>query len=87
MSLASASSLPTPVARPRIKRYRYNRRTTQAHEHIRQRLQAGGAWRQAGQILEPRKEVVMSREETFNGAVKNHDFHVLVSLECRDDLV
>src|SRR5215831_1984110 len=29
----------------------------------------------------------MSQKETLNSAVKNHDFNVLVILECRDDLI
>src|SRR5262245_38161193 len=33
------------------------------------------------------KEVVMGQEHTFDGAVKDHHFDLLVSLDCRDDLV
>jgi hypothetical protein len=29
----------------------------------------------------------MSQKETLNGTVKNHHFDMLVSFECRDDLV
>src|SRR5262249_15830052 len=29
----------------------------------------------------------MSQKEPLNSAVKNHDFNVLVILECRDDLI
>ena len=85
MSLASASSLPTPVARPRIDGDRHDRRAAEARQHVGQRLQAGrpgGSERRSSELGE---EVVVGEEEAFDRAVEDHDLHVGIGLERRDD--
>ena len=39
------------------------------------------------QIVEVCKKIQMNQKETFNGTIKNHHLNLLVSFECRDDLV
>src|SRR5438552_4932842 len=39
------------------------------------------------QIVKFCKEIQMNQKETFNSTVKNHHLNLLVSFDCRDDLV
>src|SRR5882757_4795653 len=50
-------------------------------------MQAGGSWREMRQLVEFCKEIQMNQKETFNSTVKNHHLNLLVSFDCRDDLV
>ncbi|MGY4378357.1 hypothetical protein ACVWZ3_005996 [Bradyrhizobium sp. i1.3.6] len=87
MSLASASSLPTPVARPRIEGNGDDRRAAEAHQHVGQRLQAGRPGWNAKRVLKRRQEVVMRDEEAFDGAVEYDHLHVRIGLNRGDDVV
>jgi hypothetical protein len=86
MSQASASSLPFPVARPRISANRHERGARQAHEDVGPCLKSGRALRDAGQILEVREEVGVIEKEAVDGTFEDHHLHSLVVLERRDDL-
>ena len=86
MSQARASSLPFPVARPRImaivaKGARVRRTRISGHE-----FESGGPLRYSGQILEFGEEIAVVEEESFDGAVEYHDLDLLVGLEGRHDL-
>jgi hypothetical protein len=59
----------------------------QAHEQIGQGLQPRGSWWQAGGVLKPREEVVMSQEEPVNRAVAYNHFDFFVGFERRDDFI
>src|ERR1700680_215266 len=50
-------------------------------------MQAGGSWREMRQLIEFCEEIQMNEKETFNSTVKNHHLNLLVSFDCRDDLV
>src|ERR1700730_4922825 len=50
-------------------------------------MQARGSRRKMRQIVKFCKKIQMNQKETFNGTVKNHHLNLLVSFECRDDLV
>src|SRR6266850_4277654 len=50
-------------------------------------MQAGGSWREMRQLVEFCKEIQMNEKEIFNSTVKNHHLNLLVSFDCRDDLV
>src|SRR5260221_2861164 len=50
-------------------------------------MQAGGSWREMRQLVEFFKEIQMKEKETFNSTVKNYRLNLLVSFDCRDDLV
>src|SRR6516225_9393989 len=71
MSLASASSLPTPVARPRIEAIE----TTGAR--LRRTSMSGSGckplrtWRHTRRVLELREEVVVRYEEALDGAIEH----------------
>ena len=87
MSLASASSLPTPVAVPNG-HDRDNRYSAQSgHEHIRQRVHARRSGRHIHCFLEVTCEVVVGQEKTGHGTFENYNLDILVRLECCDDLV
>ena len=85
MSQARASSLPFPVARPRIMAI-VAKGERQAYENIRPRFESGGPLRYTGQILEFGEEIAVVEEESFDGAVEYHDLDLLVGLEGRHDL-
>src|SRR3954464_7719277 len=84
MSHASAISLPLPVARPRIDA---STRPAQceANEDVRPRLEAGRALRDALQVLEVGVEVAMIQEEAIDGALEDHDLHLLIGFDRRHD--
>src|SRR6266481_4068126 len=71
---------------PANRRYRYDRCTTQAHQHLRPWMQPCGPRRKMRQIVKFCKKIQMNQKETFNGTIKNHHLNLLVSFECRDDL-
>src|SRR5260370_41666486 len=50
-------------------------------------MQAGGSWREMCQLVEFCKEIQMNQKETFNITVKDHHLNLLVSFDCRDDLI
>src|ERR1700724_4708050 len=50
-------------------------------------MQAGGSWREMRQLVKFCKEIQMNEKETFNSTVKDHHLNLLVSFDCRDDLV
>src|SRR6266576_6622777 len=50
-------------------------------------MQAGGSWREMRQLVKFCKEIQMNQKETFNSTVKDHYLNLLVSFDCRDDLV
>src|SRR5438128_7432492 len=50
-------------------------------------MQARGPRREMRQIVKVFKEIQMNQKETFNGTIKHHHLNLLVSFECRDDLV
>src|ERR1700722_8978980 len=50
-------------------------------------MQACGAGREMRQIVKFCKKIQMNQKETFNSTVKDHDLNLLVSFDCRDDLV
>jgi len=81
-----ASSLPIPVAR---------RESTlsirQAHDSGAPASRAMDATLWAQEEDAPNRQVLqeiqMNQKETFNGTIKNHHLNLLISFECRDDLV
>src|SRR5262245_13759653 len=87
MSLASASSLPTPVALPRIEAME----TTGAR--LRRTSMSGSAWRPVRpggirvEILERREKIVMREKEAIDGTIEHNDLHMLIRLDRGDDLV
>src|SRR5450631_4231088 len=50
-------------------------------------MQPCGSRRKMRQIVKFCKKIQMNQKETFNGTIKNHHLNLLVSFECRDDLV
>src|ERR1700746_2088966 len=50
-------------------------------------MQACRSRREMRQIVKVGKEIQMNQKETFNSTVKNHHLNLLVSFDCRDDLV
>src|SRR3989449_11113319 len=50
-------------------------------------MQACGSRREMRQIVKLCKKIQMNEKETFNRTVKNHHLNLLVSFDCRDDLV
>src|SRR5262249_26819879 len=80
--LTSDTGRPSPN-----QRYRHDRRTTQAHQHVGQWMQPCGSGRQTHGIFRSCKEIVVSQKEPLDSAVKNHHLDLLVSFECSDDLV
>ena len=87
MSLASASSLPTPVARPRIEAIDATgarlRRTSMSGSAC----SPVGPSRDARGLLQRREKIVMRQEEALDRTVEHDDLHLLIGLERRDDLV
>ena len=87
MSLASASSLPTPVARPRIEAIE----TTGAR--LSRTSMSGSCCSPVGpagsRVVSSSlgDQVVVGQEESVDGAVEDHDLDVVVLLQRRDDLV
>src|SRR4029077_18886166 len=80
--------LTSHTGRPPANRgYGYNRCATQAHQHLGPRMQARGSRRKMSQIVKVCKEVKMNQKVAFNSTVKNHHLNLLVSFDCRDDLV
>src|ERR1700693_4155013 len=72
---------------PANRRYRYDRRTTQAPQHLGPWMPTCGPRRKMRQIVKFCKKIQMNEKETFNGTIKNHHLNLLVSFECRNDLV
>src|SRR5208282_3645757 len=64
-----------------------HRSPAQPHQRVRQGLQPGRSRWQASGVLNLCQEIVMSKEESFHGAVKNNNFNVLVSFNRCDDLI
>src|SRR4051812_17600838 len=86
MSQASASSLPFPVARPRINAIETNGarvRRTRTSGHA---SEAARTLRDAGQILEAREEVGVIQKEAVDGTFEDHHLHSVIVLERRHDL-
>src|SRR5229473_4308467 len=50
-------------------------------------MQACRSRREMRQIIKLCKKIQMNQKEPFNRTVKNHDLNLLVSFDCRDDLV
>src|SRR5450755_4369212 len=50
-------------------------------------MQTCRSWGEMCQIVKFYKEIQMNQKETFNSAVKDHHLNLLVSFDCRDDLV
>src|ERR1700757_919523 len=50
-------------------------------------MQPCGSRREVRQIVEFCKKIEMNQKETFNSTVKDHHLNLLVSLDCRNDLV
>src|SRR5258707_11512801 len=50
-------------------------------------MQACGSGREMRQVVQFCKEIQMNQKETFNSAVKDHHLNLVVSFNCRDDLV
>src|SRR5438270_5323219 len=87
MSQAKASSLPTPVARPRIDAIEHGRGPAQAHQHIREGLQTCWSRWQTGCLFNFREEIVVSHEKSVDRAVEDDNFEILVGFDRGDDLV
>jgi hypothetical protein len=79
MSQASASSLPFPVARPRISAIETNGGARQAHQDVGPCLEAGRTLRDAGQILELREEVRVIKKDAVDGTFEDHHLHSVSS--------
>src|SRR6476646_4685954 len=50
-------------------------------------MQACASRREVRQIVEFCKKIEMNQKETFDCTVKDHHLNLLVSFDCRDDLV
>src|SRR2546422_7882355 len=50
-------------------------------------MQACGSRREMRQIVKLCKKIQMNEKETFDCTVKDHHLNLLVSFDCRDDLV
>src|SRR4051794_36853899 len=50
-------------------------------------MQACRSRRKMGQIVKVFEKIQMNQEKTFNRTVKYHHLNLLVSFDCRDDLV
>src|SRR5580704_14665892 len=50
-------------------------------------MQACGSRREMRQLVKVCKKIQMDQKETFNSTVKYHHLNLLVSFDCRDDLV
>src|SRR6266851_2856205 len=86
--VAGKGKLTSHTSRPPAnRRYRYDRCTTQAHQHLGPWMQPCGSRRKARQIVKFCKKIQMNQKETFNGTIKNHHLNLLISFECRDDLI
>jgi hypothetical protein len=80
MSHASVISLPLPVARPRMS-------AIEATGKVRPCLQAGGALRYAGQVLELGREIGVIQKVVLDRAVEDHHPDLLVGLQSVHDLL
>src|ERR1700676_2861854 len=86
--VAGKGKLTSHTSRPPAnRRYRYDRSTTQAHQHFGPWMQPCGSSGKTRQIVKFCKKIQMNQKETFNGTIKNHHLNLLVGFECRDDLV
>src|SRR5258708_23018056 len=86
--VAGQGKLTSHTSRPAAnRRNRYDRSTTQAHQHLGPWMQPCGSRRKMRQIVKLCKKIQMNQKETFNGTLKNHHLKLLVSFECRHDLV
>src|ERR1700681_843447 len=81
MSQASASSLPLPVARPRMRAMEANGARVRRTRKSGQRGQACGTGRHCGEVLDPRHEIGVIQEVVVDGAVEDHDPDMLVGIE------
>src|SRR5258708_31009286 len=50
-------------------------------------MQACRSRREMRQIFKVFKKIQMNQKEAFNSTVEDHDLNLLVSFDCRDDLV
>src|ERR1700730_14602229 len=50
-------------------------------------MQACRSRREMRQLVKVCEKIQMNQKETFNSTVKDHHFDLLVSFDCRDDLV
>src|SRR5258708_5455521 len=50
-------------------------------------MQACGPRREMRQIFKVFEKIQMNQKEAFNSTVEDHDLNLLVSFDCRDDLV
>src|SRR5882724_7589874 len=66
MSQASASSLPTPVARPRS--------AAEAYQHVGNRRQSRRAGQQACGVFKLGEKIVVRQEKAIDGAVEDDNF-------------
>ena len=86
ISLAKASSLPTPVARPRIEAM------DTTGTRLRRTSISGNACKPVGpggifaELFQRRQEVVVGEKEAVDGTVEYHDLDLLIPLDRRDDL-
>src|SRR5258707_4310560 len=86
--VAGKGKLTSHTSRPPAnRRYRYDRSTTQAHQHLGPWMQPCGSRGKMRQIVKFCKKIQMNQKETFNGTIKNRHLNLLVSFDCRDDLV
>src|ERR1700730_16468829 len=72
---------------PANRRYRYDRCTTQAHQHLGPWMQACGAGREMRQIVKFCKKIQMNQKEDLNRTVKDNYLDLLFSFDCDDDFV
>jgi hypothetical protein len=63
-----------------------HRRPAEAHQHVRQSLQARRSRRDLCRLFERRQEVVVGEKEPVDGTVEHDDLHLLIFLDRRDDL-
>src|ERR1700730_6509382 len=86
--VAGKGKLTSHTSRPPAnRRYRYDGSTTQAHQHLGPWMQPCGSRRKMCQIVKLCKKIQVNQKEPFNRTVKNPHLDLLVSFECRDDLV
>src|SRR5229473_1105607 len=86
--VAGKGKLTPHTSRPPPNRsYRYDRGTTQAHQHLGPWMQACRSRREMRQSVKFCKKIQMNQKESFNSTVKYHHLNLLVSFDCRDDLV
>src|SRR3954470_19668273 len=70
---------------PSNRRDRHDRHACEANEDVRPRLEAGRALRDALQVVEIGVEVAVVQEEAIDGALEDHDLHLLIGFDRRHD--